>query len=116
MHEGAIVRSLFEIAEKIKQDEDLVKITKIKIVVGKFHQIVDEVMQMNFNIQKQEFAGFETAELEIIEKEVAVKCKNCGEISKLTEPVFYCIKCSSPDTEFISGNELYIENMEGFTD
>jgi hydrogenase nickel incorporation protein HypA/HybF len=116
MHEGAIIRSLFEIAEQIKQDENLIKITKIKIVVGKFHQIVDEVMQMHFNLQKQDRSGYEEAELVMIEKEVIVKCEKCGEISNLTEPVFYCLNCSSPDTRIISGNELYIENMEGYQD
>jgi hydrogenase nickel insertion protein HypA len=116
MHEGAIVRSLFEIAEKIKEKEQLESVSKIRIVVGKFHQIVEDVMFMHFNLMKQEIAGFEKAELEITEKEVIVQCNNCGEVSRLTEPIFYCLKCSSPDTEFVSGNELYIENLEGFTD
>ena len=114
MHEGAIVKSLFDIAFQIKKDEELTKVTKIKIVVGKFHQIVDEVMIMHFDLMKKEYSGFKDAELEMIEKEVIVECSECGEISNLTEPIFYCLKCSSPDTKIISGNELYIENIEGY--
>lgn len=88
MHEGAIIRSLFDIADRIKIEEELTKVTKIKIVVGKFHQIVEEVMMMQFEFMKPEFHGFESAELEMIEKDVIVECLECGKVSKLTEPVF----------------------------
>jgi len=116
MHEGAIVRSLLDIAEKIKEDEQLIRVTRIKIIVGKFHQIVEEVMMMHFGIMKKDLSGFEDTELLMIEKDVVIKCVDCGEVSNLTEPVFYCLKCSSPDTDFISGNELYIEKIEGLKD
>ena len=63
MHEGSIVKSLFDIANKIKEDENLVEIHKIKVIVGKFHQIVDEVMFMYFDLMKKEYKDFENAEL-----------------------------------------------------
>ena len=46
MHEGSIVKSLFDIASKIKEDEKLIEIQKVKVVIGKFHQIVDDVFLM----------------------------------------------------------------------
>jgi len=116
MHEGAIVKSLFDIAVQIKIDEELTKVDKITIVIGKFHQIVEEVMMMQFEFMKAEFPGFESAELEMFEKDVIVECLECSKTSKLTEPVFYCMNCHSPDTKIISGNELYIEKIEGLKD
>lgn len=113
MHEGAIVHSLLEIAKDIKDKENLKEITRIKIVVGKFHQIVEEVMLTNFRFMKTDYAGFEKAELLMTEKDVSVKCKSCGHLFTVYEPIFMCPKCDSFDTELISGKELYIETLEG---
>ncbi len=113
MHEGAIVHSLFEIAKEIKEKENLIEIKEVKIIVGKFHQIVDEVMLMHFDLMKTDYKGFENAKLSIKELDVKIKCNNCGEETILNEPIFFCEKCESFDTELISGKELHIETIEG---
>lgn len=106
MHEGAIVHSLLEIAKDIREKEDLKEITKIKIVVGKFHQIIEEVMLTNFEYMKTDYEGFENAALSMQEIDVKIKCKNCGIETILNEPIFFCEKCESFETELISGKEL----------
>lgn len=78
MHEGAIVHSLLELAKDIKDKEDLKKISVVKIVVGKFHQIVEEVMLTNFEYMRSDYSGFEKAELKMTEVDVKVKCEDCG--------------------------------------
>ena len=113
MHEGAIVHSLFEIAKDIKEKEKLIAIKEVKIIIGKFHQIVDEVMLMHFDLMKAEYKGFENAKLSMKEIDVKIKCKNCREETILNEPIFFCSKCESFDTELISGKELHIETIEG---
>ena len=113
MHEGSIVKSLFDIASKIKEDEKLIEIHKVKVVIGKFHQIVDDVFQMYFDLMKKEYKGFEKAELIMEEKDVIVKCKKCHETFMIEDPIFICPKCDSFDTEIIQGDELHIKTMEG---
>jgi hydrogenase nickel incorporation protein HypA/HybF len=113
MHEGAIIHSLLEIAKEIKEKEKLTKITKINVIVGKFHQIVEEVMLTNFEFMKTEYEGFENTLLAITEKEVNVRCKLCGSAFTIEEPIFICPHCDSFETELISGKELYIESLEG---
>lgn len=113
MHEGAIVHSLLEIASDIQEKEKLKEITKVKIVVGKFHQIIEEVMLTNFEFMKSEYKGFEKAILIMTERDVRVKCQNCQHEFTIDEPIFMCPQCDSFDTELISGKELYIETMEG---
>ncbi|MDO9576908.1 MAG: hydrogenase maturation nickel metallochaperone HypA [Candidatus Cloacimonadales bacterium] len=113
MHEGSIVSSLFEIAEQSKKDANLKEITKVKIVVGKFHQIVEEVMLMHFDIMKQDIPGFENAVLEMEEKDVKIKCSGCGKIFTIDEPIFICPDCDSIETELFQGKELHIQTMEG---
>jgi hydrogenase nickel incorporation protein HypA/HybF len=113
MHEGAIVRSLFDIAVEIKKEENLKEVSKIKVIAGKFHQIVDEVMRMHFDLMKMEIPGFEEAVLEMEEKEVVIHCRNCGKKQVLEEPIFFCPACGSGNTEMISGKELHIASIEG---
>ncbi len=113
MHEGAIVHSLFEIAKEIKEKESLIEIKEVKIIVGKFHQIVEEVMLMHFDLMKPDYNGFEKAVLKMKEIDVKIKCNKCGEETVLEEPIFFCEKCESFDTELISGKELHIETIEG---
>ena len=113
MHEGAIVHSLFEIAKDIKEKEKLIEITEVKIIVGKFHQIVEEVMMMYFDLMKDEYEGFENTVLTMKEIDVKIKCNKCNQESILNEPIFFCSNCESFDTELISGKELHIETIEG---
>ncbi len=56
MHEGAIVHSLLEIAKDIRIKENLEEVIEVRIVVGKFHQIVEEVMITNFDFMKTGYA------------------------------------------------------------
>ena len=113
MHEGSIVKSLFDIANKIKEDENLVEIHKIKVIVGKFQQIVDEVMFMYFDLMKKEYKGFENAELIHEERDVKIKCKNCNQTFLIEEPIFICPNCESFDTEIVESDELHIATIEG---
>jgi len=116
MHEGAIVHSLMEIAKEIRIKEDLKEILEVKIVVGKFHQIVEEVMITNFDFMKTEYEGFENAVLLMTEKNVSVKCEDCQHEFTIDEPIFMFPKFDSFKTELISGKELYIETIEGMKD
>ena len=116
MHEGAIVHSLLEIAKDIRIKENLEEVIEVRIVVGKFHQIVEEVMITNFSFMKTEYDGFENAVLSMTEKNVSVKCEECKHEFTIDEPIFMCPKCDSFNTELISGKELYIETIEGMKD
>lgn len=113
MHEGVIVKSLFEIAAKSREESGLKEVQKIKVVIGRFHQIVREVMEMYFNIMKKDFEGFREAILEIEERDLEIRCRNCKLVMKLKEPDFTCSGCHSINTEVIHGNELYIESLIG---
>ncbi|MEA2097030.1 MAG: hydrogenase maturation nickel metallochaperone HypA, partial [Candidatus Cloacimonadota bacterium] len=99
MHEGAIVHSLLEIAKEIRIKEELKEILEVKIVVGKFHQIVEEVMITNFSFMKTEYDGFENAVLIMTEKEVSVRCEDCKHKFTIDEPIFMCPKCDSFNTK-----------------
>ena len=113
MHEGVIVKSLFEIAVKSREESGLKEVQRVKVVIGKFHQIVRDVMEMYFNIMKKDYEGFQEAVLEIEERDLEISCRNCKQVIKLKEPEFTCSGCHSINTEVVHGNELYIESLIG---
>ncbi len=113
MHEGAIVRSLFNIVESYRSKAELKEVHKVKAVIGELHQVVDEFMSMYFDFMKAEIEGFENAVLEIEKRYPVLRCDNCKETDILKEAVFTCSKCNSGRTEIIQGNELYVDSIEG---
>lgn len=113
MHEGAIVRSLFNIVESYRSQTELKEVHKVKAVIGELHQVVDEFMQRYFDFMKAEIEGFENAVLEIEKRFPVLRCNGCQETNILKEAVFTCSKCGSSRTEIVHGNELYVDSIEG---
>jgi hydrogenase nickel incorporation protein HypA/HybF len=113
MHEGSITKSLLALAEKSRKEEDLKEVTRVKIVVGVLHHIIQEVMLMHFDLMKIDHRGFEEAVLEIEERQIKLRCSECCATIELQQAVFICPECHSTETEVIEGNELYIESITG---
>ncbi len=113
MHEGAIVRSLLQIAEKSKEESGLDTVSVVRITVGGLHHIIDEVMQTHFDLMKQDIAGFENASLVSESREIKLKCSICENTITIDEPIFICPDCGSSATRIISGDELHIISIEG---
>lgn len=113
MHEGIIIKSLFDIAQKSRLEENLNEVETVKVVVGKFHQVVKDVLLMYFDLMKKDIEGFENADLQIEERDLQIRCKQCHEVVVLKQSVFSCPVCKSTNTEVIHGNELYIESLKG---
>ena len=116
MHEGAIARSLLEIANHHYLESDLTQVLKVTVIIGKLHQIVNEVLVLHFDLLKKDRPGFEQAFLEIEERDVAIKCKNCNQTISIGDMSFACPYCASPDTELVQGNELHLASIEGRED
>ncbi|MCF7920538.1 MAG: hydrogenase maturation nickel metallochaperone HypA [Candidatus Cloacimonetes bacterium] len=113
MHEGAIIRSLLDVAHQVQLKENLTTVTKLIIVVGKMHQIIPQVLITNFDYMKTEYPGMENALLEMQETDVQIRCRDCQKLISLETPDFHCPACGSTQTEVVSGNELYIDSLEG---
>jgi len=68
-----------------------------------------------------EFAAFdnfsqgtmaEKASLKITSSPLLGKCRKCNEVFKIKKEIFKCSKCDSLDIDIISGEDLYIEDIE----
>ncbi len=113
MHEGSIARSILDTAKEIAEKEDMRRVKRVKVAIGKMHSVVPEVLLNLFNIMKKYYPGLEDASLDIEEKEVKIRCKRCGSVSILDSPFFICEACGSGETEVLEGDEMLILSIEG---
>ena len=113
MHEMQIAQNIITIVE-----EELLKsgigepVKSVQVVCGKMRAIIPDSLRFNYDILKRKNDQLTESNLVISETEVAFRCKKCQHEQSLEEPIFFCEKCSSSEIEVISGNELYVDNIE----
>ena len=113
MHEGTIAREIIRTAKEEALKAGMEKISTIKVVIGEMHAVVEDALLFLFDLMKKEEEGMEDTILSVEKKPVVVRCKKCGNEFRPEEPIFICPSCGSMETELISGDEMYIESMEG---
>jgi len=116
MHEASIAQSLVEKTLEIAEKNDLIKVNKIKLEIGKLHHIIPEVLENYFNLLKKEYGMLSSTKLSIKWLDIKLKCKTCKSETIINEPFFLCPKCNSPKTEILTGNELHLMRVEGEKD
>lgn len=87
------------------------RITKVIVVVGRLHQIIEDNLQMAFEVLSRDTAA-EGAVMELRFEEITFHCRACGKKGVVDPPVFLCSGCQSGNLEILTGKELYLEKME----
>jgi hydrogenase nickel incorporation protein HypA/HybF len=111
MHEFSIAQNIIRIVKDTVAEENLPKVTKVKVKVGELSGVVPDALEFSFRIIADD-NKIKKAQLEINSVPLKVKCKNCKKEFKLEFPSFVCPYCSSSDLEIITGNELFLESIE----
>ena len=112
MHEGSIARNIIDIVKEEKEKNNIQKVKKIVVLIGKMHAVVPDALEFFFDIMKKEY-GFDGTELEIKEEDVEGICRKCGKNFKISTPVFICPYCNGSDIKIIKGNEMLVLSIEG---
>ena len=112
MHEGSIARNIIDIVRVEKEKNNIQKVKKIVVLIGKMHAVVPDALEFFFDIMKKEY-GFEEAELEIKEEDIEGVCLKCGKNFKISTPIFICPYCNSADIKITKGNEMLVLSIEG---
>jgi len=108
MHELSIVQSMMKIVEKASEGKE---VTRLVVKIGKMSGIEPHFLKESFDFFK-EGTVCETAEMEIIEVEIKIKCFECGNESEIKGFDFHCPVCGSEKTKIIAGEEMHIEYIE----
>ena len=114
MHELGIARDLFKIIKEKARENNLKRVTKIRIKLGIAAGIEEDFLTHSFvdHILPGTIAA--GAVLELIKEDIEAKCKNCGkEIGTQDEFAMKCPACNSPNIEIMKGKNVYLEKIEG---
>lgn len=111
MHEVSLMENVLRAVAESAAQNQIQKVTKIKLVVGKLTAALPDALSFAFTVLKEGtiFAG---AELEIEEKEIKLYCRTCKKEFACQE-WFICPSCAGNQTEVRQGRELYIDYYEG---
>jgi hydrogenase nickel incorporation protein HypA/HybF len=111
MHELSIVASLFEILEEKAKEHRAVKITGVRLKVGKLAGVVPEFLRTAFDMYKQGTLAAE-AVLEVEVVPVRVNCQKCRAETITEDYIFICSACGSAELQVIEGLELLLDKVE----
>ena len=105
---------LFRSVRISARENNIEKIDKIGLVVGRFANVIPESLEFAFEAIKIADPLFTGAVLKIKQTPVKCKCHQCGEAFQLEGRLrFICPQCQTNDVEIIGGRELYIDYYEG---
>ena len=111
MHEGSIVQNLLAIAIEKAKECKANSITLIRVKVGEFAGVNQSALEFAFDNFRQGTIA-DKASLKIILSPLLGKCRRCNEIFEIKKDGFKCSKCHSLEVDIISGEDLYIEDIE----
>jgi len=114
MHELSVMAGIIEMVEKSAVEHNVDKIRKIRLIVGQMSNAIPDALIMGFDMLKDDKLFTEDAVLEIEYVKAKIKCNECGfEFQPGDGYIFTCSQCKSLRTEFVEGDQLYIDYFEG---
>jgi hydrogenase nickel incorporation protein HypA/HybF len=110
VHELSVVAGLFDLLEDLAREHKALKITLVKLRVGKLSGVVPELLESAFDVYRKGTIA-EEARLEIEVVPVRVRCRAC-EGEAFMEDDFTCRGCGGRDIEILEGRELVVDKVE----
>ncbi len=111
MHELSIAQEIIEILKEYLPSDNAVAVKSIKISIGKLSNICVDSLRFCYKLLTEN-TFLKNSELFIQMVPVRIKCKNCDTVYEVNGEFFYCINCGSSNTEFLTGYELNIDEIE----
>ena len=111
MHELPVVTDVVKVVNEAARERSCGRVTSITIVVGELSSVIDESVQMYFELLA-EGTPCEGAVLRFIHVPALLKCSSCGEQFEHKDS-FSCPKCGG-DGMLVkgTGRELYVKSFE----
>ena len=107
MHELGIAQEIVEIACARAKEA---RVKRIVVQIGKLSAVLPDAVRFCFDLCTEGTVA-SGAELEIIEPAGVARCRVCAEEVQLNRPFGQC-GCGSTDLEWLSGDELKIQEVE----
>ena len=111
MHETSIAKNLLNIILSKANENKARKITRITVRLGEFSGINQDSLKFAFNNMTKDTIAKDSV---IIIKQIPLlgSCRKCQKKFKINKTEFKCPNCGSLDLDIISGEDIYIDNIE----
>lgn len=111
MHEMAVVQSVLNITLDAARKNQAERVTKIRIKMGEFSDVVPQILREYFSIAAQGTLA-EGAELELTRTPLIIRCRSCGWEGQVDRQSLVCRDCGSRSFAMVTGREFYVESLE----
>lgn len=114
MHELSLMLGVADIIKESAAQKNICRISKVKLVVGKFSMALSDSLQFAFEAIAASESMFSGAVLEIETRPIICRCQECNCETGIEENYhFVCSSCGSTKVDIIQGRELYLDYYEG---
>jgi hydrogenase nickel incorporation protein HypA/HybF len=114
MHEMSIAAAVLEQVLAVAGQNNLVKVTQVRLQVGELRLIVPEALSAAWEAARGDTMAA-TASLEMTEAPARARCRKCGHEYRPEWPVFLCPHCNQASVDILAGEELLLEGITGDT-
>lgn len=111
MHEYYVTKSIINTVVEEAKRAGAEKITEIRLAIGDISTIIDESVQMYFDIISEDTLA-RGAKLVFKRQKAEFKCRECGNVFAKPMKGFECPICGSLGMPTDKGKEFYIESIE----
>lgn len=111
MHEYAVTKAIVDMTVKEAAKMGNCRIKKIYLVIGALSGIMDESVQMYFDVIAEKTLA-EGAVLVFRQVDIEFHCKRCAKNYVKPRSGFDCPQCGNTGTLTGKGKDFYIEKME----
>lgn len=111
MHEMAVVQSVLDITLRAAKENEAQRVTKIRIKMGEFSDVVPQILREYFAIAAQGTLA-EGAQLELTRTPLVIRCRSCGWEGQVERQSLTCRECGSRNFAMVTGREFYVESLE----
>lgn len=111
MHELSLCYGMLKQLQHIAQTQQANRISHIRLQIGPLAGVEIELLKQSFPLASRGTMA-EGAELEIEQRPVSIRCKNCAQESEVETNQLTCPLCHSSSTQLISGDEMLIHSIK----
>jgi hydrogenase nickel incorporation protein HypA/HybF len=111
MHEYAVTQGMLELVLNEAKKAGARKVTEIRLVIGDVSTVLDESVQMYFDIMSKDTIA-EGAQLIFRRVASRLRCKACGQEYDKPRRGFECPGCGGLGLPTGEGREFYIESID----
>jgi hydrogenase nickel incorporation protein HypA/HybF len=108
LHELSLAEAIVRIA---CEQAGRSRVSRVEVRVGRLRQIAPGALAFAFEAAAKGTPA-EGAELSVEEGPLRIECRDCGEVTDVSDLPFACAACGGASVEVVAGDELVVEAVE----